>query len=454
MRRGRSTLVLLVVLIGLGAYVFLVDRARPAPSPVDGDAAAALNVPADKIQEVTIALAGGDVTTIANADASGAGKWRMTLPAAADVDEAALAAITRSIGNLQVRRVVDEHPSDLTQYGLDPPRIDVRVKARDRSESHLLFGDRAPAGDELYAKAASEPRVFLVPASAAAAFDKDAWGLRDKAVLEFDPAGVDAVELVASSRRTRLVKRDLEWFMTQPLDVAADPGMVADLMMKLANEQMQSLVTADSADGAKYGLNPPAYTVVVEAHGSRATLEVGKPADASTLYARDASRQMVFTIGRALVDTLARQPWEFRRKDLFAFQEKDATRVEVARGGRTAVYEREGEGAGVQDRWREASPGARTVDQKKMEPVLHRLSLLRAVSFADRASLKAGSEASTFSVIVTYKDSSAGRVQTEQVTLSATGAEAFGARGDWPDAARLDPSAYRLLVEALDDLSR
>jgi hypothetical protein len=40
------------------------------------------------------------------------------------------------------------------------------------------------------------------------------------------------------------------------------------------------------------------------------------------------------------------------------------------------------------------------------------------------------------------------------VQLAKPGSGPFAVRADWPDAARLDASAYALLVASLDDLQK
>jgi hypothetical protein len=44
--------------------------------------------------------------------------------------------------------------------------------------------------------------------------------------------------------------------------------------------------------------------------------------------------------------------------------------------------------------------------------------------------------------------------KSESVQLAKPGAEAFAVREDWPDAAKLDENAYRLLIASLDDLQK
>jgi hypothetical protein len=44
--------------------------------------------------------------------------------------------------------------------------------------------------------------------------------------------------------------------------------------------------------------------------------------------------------------------------------------------------------------------------------------------------------------------------KSESVRFATLGSAPFAVRADWPDAARLDASAYALLIASLDDLQK
>jgi hypothetical protein len=69
MRGLASTLALVVVLAGLGAYIYFVDSTRPAPTGVEGEPARTkvFEVENDKINEITI-TAKGETTLLRKAE--------------------------------------------------------------------------------------------------------------------------------------------------------------------------------------------------------------------------------------------------------------------------------------------------------------------------------------------------------------------------------------------------
>ena len=91
--------------------------------------------------------------------------------------------------------------------------------------------------------------------------------------------------------------------------VRADYGAVEGLIGRLGTLQMKGITVAEMDDAKKYGLDSPQYTVTLNAGSARSTLLVGAASGDGSLYAKDASRPMVFTVD----GTLGRRPQEGRR---------------------------------------------------------------------------------------------------------------------------------------------
>ena len=116
MRGLKSTLALLVVLIGLGAYIYFVLAKKP-DSTITKQEKLFPNLEASKIDDLKVKSESGDVTSLKK----DGGAWKIVSPievTAADSDTTSLA---NALGDIEIVRVVDENPTDLKQYGLDAP---------------------------------------------------------------------------------------------------------------------------------------------------------------------------------------------------------------------------------------------------------------------------------------------------------------------------------------------
>src|SRR5262245_29938874 len=107
MRGLRSTIVLLVVLIGVGGYAYRLSRKSPETSDTKQEKVFA-SAQADKIEEIKVKSAAGETTTMKKLD----GSWQVVEPIAVKADESEASGITSGLTSLNVTRVVDENPTD------------------------------------------------------------------------------------------------------------------------------------------------------------------------------------------------------------------------------------------------------------------------------------------------------------------------------------------------------
>jgi hypothetical protein len=197
MRGLRSFVVLLVVLVGLGAYLYFVESKRPA---ADADTKEkAFSVEAAKIAEFTIKSESGEETTVRKNGT----EWQIVAPVTAKPDSSEVSGITTNLASLDIQRVIDENPSDVAQYQLDKPRLEVTFKADGRTHT-LKIGRKTPPGSDLYARIDDQTRVVLVPSFLDTTFNRTTFDLRDKAVLTVNRDEVGSVAVTTPSGSMRL----------------------------------------------------------------------------------------------------------------------------------------------------------------------------------------------------------------------------------------------------------
>jgi hypothetical protein len=450
MRGLRSTIALVVVLAGLGAYFYFVTSKLP-----EGGADAKKQekvfdgLDAAKIEEVKIATVAGDATTLKKEN----GGWQIVQPTAMKADEGEASSITSALASAEITRVIDENPSNLNEYGLSNPRIEVDFKAAgDKDYRKLLVGAKTPTGGGIYAKRNDEKRVFALASFQENTFNRNTFDLRDKVLMKFDREKIDGIDVNAGGKALVIKKDGGDWKITQPVESKADYGSVEGLVGKLQTAQMKSLVTENPtpADLKKYGLDKPEETVNLNLGSARATLLVGaKAPEGNTVYARDASKPAVVTIESSLVDDLKKGADDYRRKDLFEFRPFNATHLELTRNGQTLVLDRvKGKGDNAPDTWHRASPNPGDVDKEKMDSLLSRLSNMRAASFVDSAA-KAGADKPALVVAVKFDEGK----KEEKVTFGQSGTDVFAVRPGEPGAAKADTADFNDVTKSFDEIA-
>ena len=133
----------------------------------------------------------------------------------------------------------------------------------------------------------------------------------------------------------------------------------------------------------EFGLDPAEHRLTLGAGSTVAEILLGKATPEGDVYAKDASRSIVFTIEKALADDLARNPADFRSKDVFAFRAFTGTRLEITRAGKTVAFERKkGPEKDAVEKWVAVAP-APAADEAKIEDLVNKVATLRAESFVD-----------------------------------------------------------------------
>jgi hypothetical protein len=449
MRGLKTTIALVVVLIGLGAYIYFVTWKQPATTSKQDKVFA--SVKGDAIDSLTVKAESGDTTTVEKKD----GTWTITSPVQAKADEAEVSGITSNLASVDVVRVIDEKPANLEPYGLAKPRIEIDFKAGSASHK-LLIGEKSPTGADLFARRGDSPRVFLIPAFQESTFNRSTFDLRDKTLMTFDREKVDGITIdAAGSKPVEVAKSGSNWTLEAPVKVQADYGAVEGLIGRLQTVQMKSIANDNPGpdDLKKYGLEKPAATVTLKLGSAKAELLLGDKAEDGSVYARDSSRPMVMTVESALLDDLKKGPDELRKKDIFDFRAYNANTIELTRDGKTVAFEKvKGQGKDASDKWRRTNPNPKDVDKDAMDALLSKLSNMRASSFVDSGTPAARTalDAPALKVHVTFDD---GKKQ-ETVTFGKNGDDAYAARADQPGAARIDATDLQMALKDLDEVSK
>jgi len=448
MRGLRSTLALLVVALGLGAYIYFVESERPpdgAPEPAD----TVFDFDSTDLTRLSVTAESGERTVLENTD----DRWRLVEPFEGNVDVTEVVGLTSSLSTLELQRVVaePEDSPDLAAFGLDEPRIEIGATTSAGDDIGLLIGEQTPTGGDLYATVAGSNRVFLISGFLDGTFNRTTFDLRDKTILDFARDQVDSLEIAGSDGTIRLDKADNRWSLVSPIAAHADFSVTDGIVGRLSTGRMAAIESEDTDELGPYGLDDPRLTVTVGLGSSTATLLVGSPTPGGTAYARDTARPLVFTVEESLVAELEQGVDGYRRSNLFAFRPFNATGLEVERDGERWAFERTespDNADGAEDGgWRRTAPEAGEIDRSAMDDLLAKLSNLRAESFiATRDATGLDAPAST--IQVTFDEDG----EQERVIVGRVGDDVFAVNGDEPGAAQLDARAWDDAMDALDAL--
>jgi hypothetical protein len=446
MRGLKSTLALLVVLVGLGAYIYFVNPQPESATETKEKAFASLKAP--EIEELRVKSEAGEVTTLKKDGTA----WQLVSPVAAKASESDVSSVTSALEQIEIDRVVDENAANLAEYGLEPARIEVEFKgAAGKLAGTLLVGQKTPTGGHVYARRKDEKKVFLVAAFQEQPLNKSTFDLRDKAIVTFDRETIDGLEIVAAGRTLQFKKGIGEWTMAKPVNARTDFATVEGVVGRLGTAQMKSVASEapTPADIKKFGLEAPAATATIVQGSARATVAIGGPASEDTVYVRDLSRPAVMTVESSLVEDLKKSVDDYRRKDVFEARAFNTQRIELTRGAQTLTLERvRGQGENTQDSWKRLTPAAADADKAKVEALLAGLADIRATAFTESLGAT-GLNQPAMVVLAKFED---GTVKEERVAFGQRGDEVWVSRPGDSGAARVETEKFTEALKQFDEL--
>jgi hypothetical protein len=205
----------------------------------------------------------------------------------------------------------------------------------------------------------------------------------------------------------------------------------------------------DLKDLKQYGLDKPRVVVTLGAGSSTTRIELGGEADGASVWARDASRPIVFSVSNGIATELNKKVEDLRRKDVFDFRSFNATRFEITRGDATRAFEKvKGTGENAVDSWKQIAPAEKAVDSSNFEGVLLDLSNLRAESFVDNAGPSTGLDKPAAVITVKFDDGK----KEERVTFGTAGGATYASRPDQPGALKLEAGKFEAAMKKLDGI--
>ncbi len=444
MRGLTSTLILIVVLAGLGGYIYFVDSKRPAGGSTETKEKV-FTVEADKINELRI-TAQGESSLLRKSDAG----WKMFEPVEIDADPPEAIGVATALTSVEIERVVDDNATNLEQFGLANPAITVAFKADGGAAGTLKLGNKNATQGELYALKDDSKRVFLVSAFQETTFNKKAFDLRDKKILKFDRDKADSLVLSKGADTMELSRSGTDWKVVKPVPSRSDFSTIEGFLTRLSSSNMSKLVEQEPKDLAEYGLDKPTMTVTIGAESAKTVLQVGKTEGGET-FAKDASRPMVFTVDSTLQGDLNKSFDDYRKKELFEFRPFTLARLRAvldAPGGpKTYEFEKVAPATPADsETWKVTRVGgsSHTADQAAMDDLLGKLMAIRAESFVD-AKTRTGLDKPALVVSASFEEGKFERVRFGQV-----GETAYGLRDGETGVAKLDTQSMRNAMQAFD----
>ena len=337
--RFRSTLVLLVVFAALGGYVYFAEyRGRDEREQQEASKKKLFPTPLKDVVGLSLAFPDHKISAVKKDDKH----WEFTEPQGIDADSDEWEVLVSSLSQVEKGAAVSSS-SNLAQYGLDKPVVEITAKLKDGKTVGVLFGSENPKKSDNYAKLADVPEVFLSPVNGSKSFQKSLTDLRNKKVLEFALDDINSVRIEDGKNLMEFQKSGMDWLVKKPLELKADREEISGFL-----SAMESARATNFADGAitlaSAGLTPPAVKITL--HDAKASsdrvLSLGKSPETDKYYARDESRAAIMIISKDVPGKARRPLIDWRDRSIVHFDRESIDVLEIVRGAEKISLKKQG----------------------------------------------------------------------------------------------------------------
>ena len=350
-KRTVAMLVTLGVLAALaGAYVYLRVRPAPEPSAFEEDAKKELSkLDAEKLQKIVLSDRPEGTLTLVKKD----GAWALEPASPVKLDTTTVDDLVYSFTALFAERTIDEHPSDLGQYGLVPPRAVARAWLADGTVKTLLLGDETPAGNTYYLQVQGDPAVYSVWMNHGQHFHWRVVDLRSKALLTaitkdeivYFKARLRSGQTLEAVQKTPDELKQFQlgfgsYLLVKPFPVprGVDAEKFDALLTGAASLDIAEFVDDSPTDLAAYGLARPWGELLVRDKAGTLHLLFGADRGQDRVCFQVAGERAVYAVDKYKLDFMNTRPFDVMDKFVFIPNIDDVDELHVTARGATRVF--------------------------------------------------------------------------------------------------------------------
>lgn len=348
----------------------------------------------DQNEAVRIEVSGEHRYTLVRSGAA----WTVEEPLKARADLSKVNSLLSALSNMQAARFVEDQPASLRPFGLDPPRLTVRVTTEKRTlkPSPADATASAPAEpeydvtvrtvgvfvggkaeDEVFARLTDpeSPSVFQISDATAKSLGQPIDEIRDKRVANVGAARFQKLEIEAEGRRVELTSVDNNWLITagvegslpQPAEFAA----VDDVLKAVRN---LTAVGFEPSETPAQGFDRPRAVVSGTFEGAVEPIRLvfgGETPSGTGVYVRNDRENFVAVVKSDAIGAFTNPPASFMNRDLLRFPVDQLTQMELKYPEWTCVLEKSG------GEWRMAAPVEGATESGVVQGICNDFSMLR-----------------------------------------------------------------------------
>ncbi|MCA9470854.1 MAG: DUF4340 domain-containing protein [Nitrospirales bacterium] len=369
----RLTIILAIVLAGIGAYIYYVD-VPASEQAIEVKEAARELLPLDDRRITHFTMKTAQDSLVFSRDEQG--RWLITEPLVAPADGREVRKILRALTLGTIERVIQEQAADLEQYGLDPPHMTVTLTDGQQTMT-LDLGNPGPFSSSLYVRKVSDNSVVLTTLNVLSFAKKNLYTFRLKDVLFFNHASVEHLEIHSPDQDMVLHRvpgvhgMSPNWRFERPIVGPADKTTVGVLLMALEDLNAQAFIDSpEDKQELLATLGAPKATAIIKT--ANRTHPVSFYQQDDTTYAKTSDDKPLYRIPAKIVTDLTQGLFSMRDKRLLGIAPEDVAivRIQTSTESYGLIHQN--------DVWLWEEDPATPIDQKAVNLLVSRLAGLPA----------------------------------------------------------------------------
>ncbi len=302
----KKTLFWVIVLIGLAGGFFLFDQRQETVKEAREAELKLLPIAVKDIQEFWISRPAEKFELRAQRSPEG---WQLTQPLNAPGDAKAIEKLLHNVVTARKDAILftTADPAKLAELGFGERDVEMGIKTAG-AETVMVLGEKGPTHNIAYLMFKGRPEVFRVHSDLKKETGKDAYALRDKTILDFDPVKMRRVEIAKRGEPRVVVEQDrARWNLVEPTPGRASMAKTLELLYAVRNSEIKAFVNEQASDLAPYGLANPLLQISVLQEGQTMPhiLTIGDKDRAQRAYfARTNRVKKIIDVEEELVNTL------------------------------------------------------------------------------------------------------------------------------------------------------
>jgi len=345
--RTRTTVVLLLLVVAVGAYISFYESKRPNTEEASRRAQNVINFDRDKIEGIAIQN-GDERITLKRVDK----KWRLESPVKDLADGSVVESLLFDLEDWKKEATITSKEMEadknrMADYGLAKSKLRLKLLGP-QAPPEILFGNNAALENRIYVRFENSKNVFLATENIKNAISKKPEDFRDRKLTDTIATQITGLALKTPAGEMEVQKQGEHWQIMKPLRARADDQKVNDLLAQITTSRIQQFVADDRGDLHPYGLAEPRGTVTIFTTDDKQgqLLQIGGVPEKAKdqIYVRFTSRNFVYTLPKKIEEVLNTRPNDLRDRHLVRFDENQLDRITIdAPGKDKTVLARKGE---------------------------------------------------------------------------------------------------------------